>query len=182
MENSLFQKDAPVSAPPNPLKLIESEIGHLKKGSSIRHGPHAQSKKIPALIVIVLCGLVWLYVMDPVLHAWYKGDAVRTYLYLHNYGAGSRARDLVATQIFSPDEVRMLDRRTGSFQDYFTSPLEANEKADTIIKYMRGVELLHAGKYQQLDPVGRLRFFLFVRIGLIPPTAWTFLDPSVGSE
>ena len=181
MENSLFHKNTPGNPPPTPYELIESEIGHLKKGSSIRQRPGGETKTPPWLIILALCGLAWLYLMDPFLHAWYKGEAIRTYLYLHNYGSGPLIDELIATRIFSPDEVETLNRRNGSYQDYYASPEAANHEAQTIINYMTDLHLLHAGKYQQLNPVGRTRYLLFIRTGLIPPTQWSILDPSVGS-
>jgi hypothetical protein len=180
MEKSLFHKKKAENPSPTPYELIEPEIVHLKKGYSIRHGPRAKPKTPPWLLILAICALGWLYLMDPFLHAWYKGEAIRTYLYLHNYGAGLLADSLVASQIFSPDEVTALNRRQGSFQDYYTSPEAANREAEAIIKYMTALHLLHAGKYQQLNPVGRMRYLLFIRTGIVPPTEWSFLDPSVG--
>jgi hypothetical protein len=180
MAKSLFQKRIPEASPPTAYDLIESEIGHLKKGTSVRYGNKARTRTPPWVLVLGFCGLAWLYLMDPIYHAWYKWEAVRTYLYLHNYGSGSEAGVLAATQILSPDEVETLNHRTGSFQDYFSSPEAASLKAETIIRYMDDLKLLHAGKYRKLDPVGRMRYLLFIRTGILLPTDWTFLDPSVG--
>ncbi len=44
---------------------------------------------------------------------------------------------------------------------------------------MANVKLLHAGKYQTLDPVGRARYLLFIKTGIFLPTEWSFLDPTV---
>jgi hypothetical protein len=177
---SLFRKERPEDHAASPNELIEPEIVHLKKGYSIRHGP--QSRKTPPWVtLLVLCGLIWLYIMDPVLHAWYKGEAVRAYLYLHNYGAGPEAENLAATGILSLEELATLNRRQGSFQDYFPTPDAANQKARTIIAYMNNVRLLHDGKYQQLNPVGRMRYLFFIRTGLFLPTDWSILDPSAGT-
>lgn len=101
MEKSLFQKKSPEGLSPTPYELIEPEIVHLKKGYAVRYGPKAQKRTPPWLVILAFCGLVWLYLMDPVLHAWYKGEAIRTYLYLHNYGTGPLADNLIATHIFS---------------------------------------------------------------------------------
>ena len=180
MEKSLFHKNTPEgSSPPTPYDLIGHEIGHLKKGSSVRHGNKIQRSTAPWLVLLALCGLVWLYIMDPVIHAWDKGEAVRIYLYLHNYDAGTTANKLIATQILSAEEVDALNHRTGSFQGYFASPEAANRKADALIEYMTNVNLLHAGKYEQLDPLGRMRYLLFIRPGIFLPTDWAFLDPTV---
>jgi hypothetical protein len=178
MEKSLFHKKTAEGSPPTPYELIEPEIVHLKKGYSIRHG-QAKKKMSPWLVIVGACGLAWLYLMDPFLHAWYKGEAARTYLYLHNYGSEPLAESLVATQIFSTDEVNVLNHRHGSYQDYYPSPEAAKTEAETIIQYMTAVRLLHAGRYQQLDPVGRMRFALFIRTGILLPTDWDFLDPSI---
>jgi hypothetical protein len=180
MEKSLFHKKTPGNPSPTPYELIEPEIVHLKKGYSIRHGPRAERKAPPWLVILGFCGLAWLYLMDPVLHAWYKGEAIRTYLYLHNYGSGPLADNLIATKIFSPDEVNILNHRLGSFQDYYASPEAANRQAAAIIDYMTSLHLLHTGHYQQLDPVGRMRYLLFIRTGIVLPTDWSILDPSVG--
>ena len=182
MENSLFHKDKPEDRPPTPYELIEPEIIHLKKGYAIRHGPKAQKRTSPWVIILVFCGLVSLYVMDPVLHAWYKGEAIETYLYLHNYGSGSMTAKLVASQILTPDEVHTLNGRQGAFQDYYPTPEAADRDAQVIIDYMNNVRLLHAGKYETLNPVGRLRYALFIYPGMESylPTDCSFLDPSVG--
>ena len=179
MEKSLFRKDTPEGSPPSPYELIGPEIGHLKKGASIRHGPKFKQSTPPWLIIIAFCALGWLYLMDPFYHAWYKGEAIRTYLYLHNYGTGPLADNLIATQIFTPDEVQILNHRTGSFQGYYVSPEAANHEAEKIIDYMTALHRLHIGQYQQLDPVGRMRYLLFIRPGLILPTQWSILDPTV---
>jgi len=179
MEKSLFHKKTAAGPSPTPYELIEPEIVHLKKGYSIRYGHKAQRKAPPWLLILAFCGLAWLYLRDPVLHAWYKGEAARNYLYLHNYGTGPLADNLIATRILSPYEVDVLNHRHGSFQDYYASPEAANRQAETIIKYITDLQLLHAGKYQQLDPVGRMRYLLFIRTGVILPTDWSFLDPSI---
>jgi hypothetical protein len=176
---SLFRKKIAADRPPTPQELIEPEIVHLKKGYSIRHGEKGRNKRPPWLTLLAFGGLLWLYLMDPLFHAWYKGEAIRTYLYLHNYGTGSQAGNLAASGILASDEIQVLDRRQGSFQDYYKSPGAAEEQAQTIIDYMANLHLLHAGKYQTLDPVGRMRYLLFIRTGLVLPTDWTFLDPAL---
>jgi len=180
MGNSLFHKDSPEPPrPPTPFELIESEVSHLKRGSSTRHGPHAKTRTLPWLLVLAFCALAWLYTMDAVIHAWDKGEAIRAYLYLHNYGTGPLADRLAATGIFSREEIDVLNHRSGSFQGYYTSPDAAALKAQGIIDHMTAVQLLHDGKYEQLDRVGRVRYLLFIRPGVFVPTDWAFLDPTV---
>jgi hypothetical protein len=181
MAKSLFQKATAEKAPSSPYDKIESEIAHLKKGTSVRHGNKPRPRTPPWLVLLALFTLAWLYLMDPPMHAWYKGEAVHTVLYLHNYSAGPLADRLIATQILAPDEIETLNRRTGAFQGYYASPEAANKEATKIIDYMDGVRLLHAGKYEKLDPLGRMRYLLFIRTGLILPTRWDFLDPGVGN-
>jgi hypothetical protein len=120
-----------------------------------------------------------LYFLDLPLHAYFRGEAVRNYLYLHHYGSDRKATELVDTGIFRAEELDLLDRRTGSFQGYYTNPLEASRAADTIIGYLRGVDALQRGEYDKLDPVNKVRYQLFVRFGLLPPTRWGLLDPSI---
>jgi len=181
MEKSLFRRNLPKDPAPTPYELIEPEIVHLKKGYSIRYGPKGKKGPSPWVVGIAFCGLAWLYLMDPIIHAWYKGEAIRTYLYLHNYDAGPAANNLLATQLFTPDEVNALNRQQGSFQDYYSSPQDAERQAQTMIDYLARVRLLHEGKYETLDPVGRMRYALFIYPGILLPTDWSFLDPSVGS-
>jgi hypothetical protein len=176
---SLFRKDPPPDRAPTPYELIEPEIVHLQKGYSIRHGARPRSKAPIWLVVIAFGGLAWLYLMDPFYFAWYKGEAIRNYLYLRNYGAGPQLNNLIASQILSADEIDTLNHRPGSFQNYYSSPYAANETADTITTYMASVRALHAGKYKKLDPVGRMRYLLFIRTHLILPTQWSFLNPTV---
>jgi len=181
MEKSLFQKGDPEKAPPTPHELISKEIDHLKKGSSVRYGKKKPSNTLAWIFILLFCGLAGLYVMDPVCHAWYKGTAARVYLYLHNYGSQPEADSLVASQILSPDEVQALNGRSGSFEGYFSSPDAAKAESQKIIDYMNSARLLHAGKYEQLDPVGKVRYVLFVKTDLLNylPIKWSFLDPTV---
>lgn len=180
MANSIFRKETPEGPSTDPYEKIGPEIVHLQKGTSVRHGAHAPAKISAWLVLLAFGGLAWLYVMDPFLHAWYKGEAVHTYLYLHNYGSEALAKNLIATQIFSAEEADTLSHRNGSFQDYYASPSAAKQEAEAIIHYMTNVRLLHVGQYQQLDPVGRVRYLLFIRTGIPIPTQWSFLDPTVG--
>ena len=181
MAKSLFQKDNTRGPAPSPRELIQPEIDHLKKGYSIRHAPGAKRKTSPWLVILALGALGWLYLMDPILHAWYKGEAIQTYLYLHDFGAGPQLVDLIATGILAPSEIEILNRRQGSFRNYYASPEAANREARAIIHYVTALRLLHAGKYEQLGPVCKLRYFLFIRTGLTPPMEWNMLDPSAGN-
>lgn len=179
MQKSLFHRDALKEAPPTPFELIEPEIIHLKKGYSIRHGEKKPRSAPVWILAIGFLWIVWLYVMDPVIHAWYKGEAAKTYVYLHNYGAGHELEKLVATRILNADEIHTLDNKHGSFQDTYSSPQAAAAMAMTITAYMNGVEQLHNRQYQNLDPIGRMRYLLFIRTGLYMPKAWDFMDPAV---
>jgi hypothetical protein len=176
---SLFDKEIPAGATPTPYELINPEIVHLKKGYSIRHGERAR-KKMPTWLLVMTFGcLAWIYLMDPILHAWYKGEAIRDYLYLRDYGNASLTASLIATGILSAEDVELLNHRHGSYESYYASPDAANHQAQTIIDYMSKVRALHQGRYQGLDPLGRMRYLLFIRLGIFVPTDWSFLDPSV---
>ena len=180
MGKSLFQKDTPEEKPPpDPYDLINKEIDHLKRGGSVRHGPKRKNRTPNWLIVIAFFGLAWLYLMDPIYHAWYKGDAVRAYLYLRNFGSAADLADLAGCGILGPEDIDNLNHRNGSFQDYYPSPDAAKKNAEKIIQYMASVRLLHDGKYEQLDPVGRMRYAIFIKFGIVVPTDWSFLDPTV---
>ena len=51
---------------------------------------------------------------------------------------------------------------------------------EAISNYMDSVKLLHAGSYEKLDWLGKIRYHLFVRLDIYLPERWSFLDPSVG--
>jgi len=180
MAESLFKRKAPERREPlSPYDLIEGEIVHLKKGYSVRYGSQPQRHTPMWVVVLGFCGLAYLYLFDPFAHAWYKGEAIKAYLYLHSYGAGKEASQLAASGIFSPDELTLLNQQHGSYQDYYATPQAAADEATTIVTYLTSVKLLHAGRYQELDPLGRMRYLLFIRTGLFLPTSWSILDPAV---
>jgi hypothetical protein len=178
---SLFSKDptAPVLLPPYALERIEREIAHLRKSSSVRHKPGEKLTVARVASSVAICTLLCLYFMDPFLYAYHKGDAIRTYLYLHNHGSDEKAQALLSTRIFSNSEIDVLNHRDGTFQDYFSSPMQAEQSADSIVNYMNGLYYLRMGQYDSLDPIGKLRYLLFFRTGLLPPTDWSALTPSV---
>jgi len=176
---SIFNKDPETLPPPTNLERIQGEITHLKKGKSARH-KDGTKKSVPWIFSLILCFLLGLYVMDPFVYAWHKSEAIRTYLYLHTYGAGSATGTLVASGIFSEDEIAAMNRKQGSYQDYFATPDLAALKATSIVNYMKGVRNLHEGNYDQLNPIGKLRCLLFVRTGIPLPINWSSLTPTVG--
>ena len=185
MGESLFQRKPDAASAPTsltPHQMIEKEVEHLKKGKLARYGDKPVRKASIWLIVVTLCALVWLYIMDPVMHAWYKYEAAHAYRYLHNYGAGKEFAELAASGILSPEEIHQLDRSTQTDKDYYSTPRAGAQAAQTIVDYMASVKALHKGVYVNLDPVGRVRYTLFVRYGIIPPTSWNFLDPGIGNN
>lgn len=181
---SIFSKD-PTARPPLPpyaIERIQREIDHLKKRTSVRTLGGSSLTLSRMISAIALCSIIALYFMDPFLYAYHKGDAIRTYLYLHNHGSEEKAQTLASTGIFTENEVNDLRHRQGSFQDYFSSPQQAEQTADSIMSYMSGLNSLHSGQYDRLDPIGKLRYILFVRTGLFLPSIWSGLNPSVISE
>jgi hypothetical protein len=181
MSTSLFQRRQVPTAPQpaTPHELIHKEVAHLKKGKSSRYGDKPVRKASTWALVGVICVVIWLYVMDPVLHAWYKGDAIRTYVYLHYFGTSEQAAELASTGILRPDEIVYLDRSPETYKDNFASLQEAQVSSHKIIQYMNSVRKLHAGKYEKLDFIGTVRYDLFIRNGIETPTEWTSLDPVV---
>ncbi len=128
---------------------------------------------------IALFFLLALFVMDPFLYAMHKSHAIHAYLYLHNYDSTTATKSLASSGIFTPGEITVMNTQEGSYQNYFTSPQQAEETAASVVDFMKGLHALHYGQYLQLDPIGKLRYLLFVRIGLYPPTTWSGLNPSV---
>jgi hypothetical protein len=161
-------------------ELIEKEIVHLKKKSSTRNRDERARYTSRSLMVLAILALGWFYAMDPFLHSYYRGDAIRDYLYLHNYGSDAQAVALVKTGILSNYEAQVLGKRQGSFQDYYSTPADADKKAAEIIGYMNGVRNLHDGNYAALSLVNKVRYVVFIETGLSTPTDWEFLNPSIG--
>ena len=176
---SLFSKDPATEDPPSVYDKIADEIAHLKKKTSIRDDPNRHRKALPWVGFLVIFTLLGLYIMDPFFYGMHKSDAIRVYLYLHSFDSDASIKPLVASRILSEDEVLILSQREGSFQDYYTSSQEAEQKADVIVQYMNGLKTLHNGPYEKLDWLGKIRYQLFVRTGIPPPISWTFLTPTV---
>jgi len=180
---SLFDKDPTQGPPLSNYDRIEKEIAHLKKGTSVRTAPGQQGRKIGSWVLIsVILAIIGFYVMDPFIYALKKSDAIDIYLYLHNCDGKTSTDALLATQIFSDDEIRALNKRQGSFQDYFSSPQEAEAKAAAIVHFIDGLHNLHANRYDQLSTIDKIRCVLFVRNGLLPPMSWNMLNPTVEYE
>jgi hypothetical protein len=178
---SIFNKD-PSKRPPLPAyarERIAPEIEHLKKKTSVRDAKQQRRTAGVWTLVLLVLGLLWLFFMDPVLHSFKRSDAIRDYLYLHGFGSDAKAQALAETGIFSPPELEILNRKLGAFQDYYATPADADRQADQIIHYMKGVAALRDGEYEKLDDVGKVRYNLFVRFGLIPPASWNVIDPAV---
>jgi hypothetical protein len=174
---SIFTKK-PATRPPTALDRIGPEIKHLKKGISVREG-NSRSKAAAWIASIALLLLIGLFFMDPFLYSLRKSEAIRAYVYLHNYASASSTSGLVASGIFSKDEIRVMNDRRGTFQDYFSSVTEAENQAVTVVDFINGLHALRHGKYEQLDRLGKLRYLLFIRIGIDPPMAWSGINPSV---
>ncbi len=178
---SLFGKDPTAQPAPSPYarERIEREIAHLKKPASVRD-PKATRRSLAAwLIVLTVGSLLWLFFMDPILHGFKRTDAIHAYLYQRNCGSDQKGLALTGTGVFTPNEIDRLNQRHGAFQELFPSPAAADQTTQAVIEYFKGVADLHAGRYEQLDLVGKIRYQLFVRFGLQPPTDWNVFDSSV---
>ena len=163
---------------PTIFERIGPEIQHLERAATARDG--SQTSKMGAWTAsIALFFLLALFVMDPFLYAMHKSHAIHAYLYLHNYDSASATQSLANSGIFTQGEITVLNTQDGSYQNSFASPEQAEETAASVVEFMKGLHALHYGEYAQLDPIGKLRYLLFVRIGLYPPTAWSGLNPSV---
>jgi hypothetical protein len=160
-------------------ELIEKEIAHLKKGRSSRQAQEARRGRAGGIIFTVVVVLFALYALDPFLFSYHRGQAIRAYLYLHNYGDDRQAAAVAACGLLRPGEVLDLNRRQGAFQDYFAGTGPAEQEAAGFIHYMDGVRALHKGDYNALSPLNKLRYVLFVKTGLMPPIRWDFLNSSV---
>ena len=82
--------------------------------------------RLGGIIFTAVVVLFALYALDPFLFSYHRGQAIRAYLYLHNYGDDRQAAALADCGLLRPAEVRDLNRRQGAFQDYFagTGPAE----------------------------------------------------------
>jgi hypothetical protein len=180
MSSSLFQRrPVETAGPATPHELIEKEVAHLKKGKTARYGDKPVRRASIWAFALVICALIGLYIMDPVLHAWYKSEAIHTYTYLHNFGTSEQAAELASSGILRPEEIVELDRSQLTYKEDYNTPRDALQASHTIIQYMASVRKLRDGKYEKLDFLGTLRYDLFIRNGLNTPTAWDSLDPVV---
>jgi hypothetical protein len=174
MSTSFSTKPAPYSR-----ELIEKEIDHLKKRRGTRSAADHQRAWSKVIVCAVIFGLLWLWGMDAVLFSYNRGDAINVYVYLHNYGNDAKATALAQSGLLTDDEVKVLNARQGSFQDYFKGPAAASARADQLIGYMHQVSALQQGRYDALSPLNKARYLLFIRTGLIPPTRWNALNSSI---
>ena len=160
-------------------ELIEHEIDHLKKRRGVRDAKQTERAWRSMLVFFAVLGVLWLYVMDPFLFSYNRGDAIHVYLYLHNYGSDADAQAVAASGLLTPNEVTLLDHREGAFQDYFDVTGPAERRGAELIAYMAQVHALHEGRYEDLSLVNKLRYFLFVKTGLTPPIRWQSLDSPI---
>ncbi len=162
-------------------ELIEKEIEHLKKRRGVRHAHQDDRAWGKGLLCCAVLGLLWLYAMDPFFFSYNRGDAIRVYLYLHNYGNEAHAQAIAACGLLTSSEVAQLNRRIGSFQDYFVGTSSAEHRGTELLAFMNQVKALHAGRYDSLSVINKLRYFLFVKTGLTPPIRWQALNSSIDS-
>ena len=183
MSQSLFQRNKVETAPApvTPHELIHKEVAHLKKGKTARYGDKPVRRASMWALVGVISAVLWLFIMDPVIHAWYKSEAIHTYVYLHYFGTSEQAAELASSGILRPEEIVELNLSQQAYKDSYDSLREAQESSHKIIHYMDSVRRLHAGKYEKLDFIGMVRYDLFIRNGLNTPTAWDGLDPVVNA-
>lgn len=160
-------------------ELIEKEIAHLKKRKGVRNTEETKRAKWKIVVALGVVALLWLYTMDVFLFSYNRGDAIRVYLYLHNYGNNAHAQAVAACGLLTPYEVSVLNHRQGSFQDYFNGTVPADKCAADLVAYMDQVHALHDGKYDSLSTLNKVRYFLFIKTGLIPPTRWQALNSSI---
>jgi hypothetical protein len=160
-------------------ELIEKEIDHLKNRKSVRHAQETRRGWSKTIVVAAVLGVLWLYFMDVFLFSYNRGDAIRVYLYLHNYGDDQKAMAVANSGMLTPSEVAQLNRRQGSFQDYFDGTGAAQKKGTELIAYMAEVRALHQRHYDSLSLVNKIRCVLFMDTGLIPPTHWNALNSSI---
>jgi hypothetical protein len=175
---SIFSKD-PAARTATVYDRIGPEISHLQKGNSVRDRAEARNKKGAWAATIALFILLVLFFMDPFLFAMHKSSAIKAYIYLHNYGSSSSTQAMAASRMFSADELQTMNNRHGSFQSFFASPADAQEAATSAVDFMNKAHNLRYGDYDTLDPIGKLRYMLFIRIGLYPPIVWQGLNPTL---
>jgi|SRR5579871_1271274 len=159
--------------------LIEKEIAHLKKRQGTRHAGQEKRTWSKVIVAAGVLGLIGLWVMDALIFSYDRGDAIRVYLYLHNYGSDAKADAVADCGLLTDKEVKRLNAREGSFQDFYAGTRAAEARADELIATMEEVDALHHGHYDLLSPLNKLRYVLFIKTGLTPPTHWTALDSSI---
>ncbi len=177
---SIFSREPDDKKPLDPYsrERIEKEIEHLKKKRGTRDAGEQNRKLGIWVTVLAILALLVLFFMDPVVYSWERGNAINAYLYLHNFGREEKAQALANCGILSRSDVDTLNHRQGSFQDFFPTPKAAADTADGIVRYMKGAEDLRERHYDKLDVLGKIRYQLFVRWGLVPPSSFDMINPS----
>ena len=181
---SRFRED-PSLRPEQPLRQAPLEFakGVVQETEHLRKKP-SEWRKVSWLQIItglIVCVLVGLFCMDPFLYAHEKSQAIPAYIYLNNDGMQSKAQALAESGMFTHDEIIEMNQRPTP-AGVFDSLEAASTAADEVLGYMSGVNNLQAGRYDSLDPIGKVRCVLFVRLGFPPPVKWDQLNPTVGPE
>ncbi len=161
----------------DPYESIQSEIAHLKKSSLAPSFGHRALSALQFLGIVLFLGIVGLYFMDPFAYAIEKRRAFRIYSYLKNFGTSDSLQNLVSTNIFTPEEIHILDVNTDDSRRFFGTTLEAEEASREVISYMIDLEAMKTGNLAKASWLAHLRYNLFGHFGISTPQPWRWLNP-----
>jgi hypothetical protein len=177
MNGSIFTRELADPHPPGPYERIEPEVRHLASRGKSSWSVRPKYAVARLLLGATAAILVGLYVLDPFVMAVHKARAMRSYLFLSQYGNAKVVSELVESPVLTDYEVRMLKGRTGQFLDYYVNTTQAEEASRQAIAYVEGIDRLHRHDLSEADLFGKIRYHLFIRWGLIPPRQWRTLNP-----
>jgi len=176
--NSVFEKARNVN---NVNLLTRENLEREVEGSvkaKVKPNPVRNTVRLVAILLFGL--LLGLYFMDPFVYPIEKTKAMRSLVYLNLYSDKASVNELAASPIFKQDDVERLLHKDGDYTRFFPGGTrEAKASGQSAVEYMQELEALREGKVEELSGLNRLRYYMFVSIGLKPPQYWSALNPDV---
>lgn len=155
---------------------IENEVLHLRG-----HGKAWNKRRYIAflrtVLIWALSAAILLFFAEPFIYAYKKEQAIRSYLYLKQYGSPAQVQLIESSPIFTDRDLRTLKTISGDFQSLFSTPKSAQETAAGVIAYSKTLDDVAQGNLTDANLFTRFRYNIFNQWGLVPPVQWRMLNP-----